>query len=93
MTDDERADRLEALVSEADSLVSALRDPDDATERTQETVHRLREVLGVALVLAEGVARDAGDGSMLTLETSDGSGEVRYRVILDESEIAELNPS
>lgn len=92
MTNDDRADRLESLIREAESLAESLREADRASEREQRDTHRLREVLGVALVLSEGAAKDAGNDSMLTLETSDGT-KVRYRVILDESEIAELNPS
>ncbi len=93
MRNDERADRLHTLVSEAQSLAESFCEADGETERGQQDVARLREVLGVALVLAEGAARDAGDGSMLTLETSDEAGNVRYRIILDEPEISGLNPS
>lgn len=93
MDQHERADRLNALVNEADSLAESLRSADGETGSKRRDAHRLREVLGVALVLAEGVAKDAGNDSMLTLETRDDTGKVRYRVVLDESDFAELNPS
>ena len=90
MNTDKRAAQLEELAHEAESLAASIRASDGSTERQRRDAHRLREVFGVALVLSEGLATAEGNSSMLTIDT--GTGEVRYTVALDETEIMDISP-
>ena len=90
MADTEQLDR---LLNDAQRL---LRDVDDATEdipdqRTRRRTHELRQTLGVLLVLTERLARDAGNGSLVTLDNhGDGTGTATFTVALDDGLDVEL---
>jgi hypothetical protein len=76
-------DQIARLLDDADELVSALDDGPDG--RRRRDAHRLRETIGVLLVLSERLARDEGSGSMVTLDDNgDGTGTASFTVSLDD---------
>jgi hypothetical protein len=87
------AQRLSDLAREAESLAESIRTEDDLPERRARDAHRLREVLGVALILSDRLARAHDRDRMLVLDDrGDGTGHVRFSVALDESQIVDINP-
>jgi hypothetical protein len=83
MPDDTLADQIDRLLADARELVSALDDGPDG--RTKRRAHRLRETAGVLLILSERLARDEGNGSMVTLDDNgDGTGTASFTVSLDD---------
>lgn len=94
MEDSTLAERLSDLASRAESIAEEIQAAgDEVPERTRRHAHRLREVLGVALILSDRLARRAGNDRMVLLEDrGDGTGEARFTVALDESSIAEIRP-
>ena len=83
------ASRLSRLASDAESLAETIRSGTEAPpDRTRRRAHRLRETLGVALVLSEMLARETGNGPMVEMGgRPDGTGEVRFVVDLDEADL------
>jgi len=51
------AQRLSDLAREAESLAESIRTEDDLPERRARDAHRLGEVIGVALILSDRLAR------------------------------------
>lgn len=82
---DMTADRIDGLLNEARGLLDAIREG-EADDRTRRRAHRLRETLGVALILSEHLARDAGNGPMVELEATADGGRVAFSVDLDGDE-------
>jgi len=92
MSPNSLAGRLSDLASKAEYLANKIYLDEDAPDkRTRHLSHRLRETLGVALVLSERLARENGNDSMVTLsDQGDGPQEARFAVALDETEITDL---
>lgn len=80
------ASRLSDLASEAERLANTIYlDEDVPAERTRRHAHRLRETLGIALVLSERLARQNGSGHMVEFsQRPDGTGEASFAVNLEE---------
>lgn len=80
------ASRLSDLTSEAEYLANTIYlNEDIPAERTRRHTHRLREILGVALVLSERLARKNGNGKMVQFsERPDGTGEASFEVNLND---------
>ena len=80
-------EQIDRLLNDAADL---LRDVDDATEdtpdeRTRRRAHKLRQTVGALLVLSERLAREHGNGSMVTLDhNGDGTGTASFTVNLDD---------
>jgi hypothetical protein len=83
MPDDTLADQIDRLLADAQALASALDDGPDG--RTKRRAHRLRETVGVLLILSERLARDEGNERMVTLDNhGDGTGAASFTVSLDD---------
>lgn len=85
------AERISRLASEAERLANTIYlDEDVPAERTRRHTHRLRETLGVALVISERLARQNGNGHMVEFsQRPDGAGEASFAVNLDDLDILE----
>jgi uncharacterized membrane protein YccC len=81
----ELEDQLAGLLDEARGLLDAIREG-EADNRARRRAHGLRETLGVALILSERLARDAGNDEMVQLERSGHGGRVSFSVDLDSDE-------
>jgi hypothetical protein len=81
------AKRISDLASEAESLAESVRAAEeDLPDRTRRDAHRLREVLGTALILSDRLARENGNDRMIMLEDrGDGTGRASFAVNLDDS--------
>ena len=77
--------QLEALAEDARDLAHSIRTTGEMPRgQAQQHAHQLRETLGVALVLAERLARQQGTDRMVEISRHlDGTGEVRYEISLD----------
>jgi hypothetical protein len=77
--EDSLAARLSKIVGDAESLAETIRTQKDPPlpERTRRRAHRLRETLGVALIMSEMLARETGNGPMVEMRgRPDGAGDV-----------------
>jgi hypothetical protein len=83
--DDSTAEHIDGLLDEARGLLDAIREG-EADDRARRRAHRLRETLGVALILSERLARDAGNDAMVRLEATADGGRVAFSVDLDSDE-------
>lgn len=83
------ASRLSDLATEAEQIANTIYLNEDVpAERTRRNAHRLRETFGVALMLSERLARQAGNGPMVEMRgRADGTGEARFVVDLGEAEL------
>lgn len=92
MDNNQFASRLSDLASRAEYLANTIYSGEDTPdERMRRDAHDLRETLGLALVLAERLARDHGNRRMVTLdEKGDDTGEARYQIALNDPEIADV---
>ena len=92
METEQLANRLSDLASRAEYLANTIHLGEDTSdERMRRDAHDLRETLGLALVLAERLAREHGNLRMVTLgERDEGTSEARYQVALGDLEIAGL---
>ena len=89
MSTRDRLDSIRDLLQGAADLEKAIRegiqDENTPNERTRRRAHRLRETLGVALVLSERLTREFGNGEMVRLEPSDeGTGQASFSIVLDD---------
>ena len=88
--EDSLAAQLSKIVGDAESLAETIRTQKDPPlpERTRRRAHRLRETLGVALIMSEMLARETGNGPMVEMRgRPDGAGEARFVVDLDGVEL------
>lgn len=92
MDTEQLADRLSGLASRAEHLANTIYVGEDISdERMRRDARDLRETLGIALVLAERLAREHGNLRMVTLDEQDEDiGEAHFEVALDDPEIAGL---
>lgn len=84
------ADRLSRLARDAEDLANSIRNGNEPDERLRRYAHQLRQHFGVGLVLAEDLARQSGNGSMLTIDDRGDVGRMSYEIALNESEIADV---
>jgi len=91
METEQLADRLSDLASRAEYLANTIYLGEDTPdERMRRDAHDLRETLGLALVLAERLAREHGNLRMVeTTELDDGTGEASFAVNLDDMDALE----
>ena len=90
MPDTEQLDR---LLTDAQRLLRDVDDADSDTpdQRTRRRTHELRQTVGVLLVLTERLARENGNGSLVTLDNhGDGTGTASFTVNLDDGLDVEL---
>lgn len=92
METEQLANRLSDLASRAEYLANTIYLGEDTPdERMRRDAHDLRETLGLALVLAERLAREHGNRRMVTFdERDDNTGEARFQIALDDPEITDL---
>jgi len=92
METEELANRLSDLASRAEYLANTIYLGEDTPdERMRRDAQDLRETLGLALVLAERLAREHGNLHMVTLDEQDAdTAEARFEVALDDPEIADI---
>jgi hypothetical protein len=84
MPDDALTTQIDQLLDDARELVSAL-DDDGPDGRTARDTHRLRETVGVLLILSERLARQTGNERLVTLDDNgDGTGTASFTVSLDD---------
>jgi hypothetical protein len=84
MPDDALTNQIGRILEDANDLADAL--SDDAPDgRTARDTHRLRETVGVLLILSERLARDEGNERLVTLDNhGDGTGTASFTVSLDD---------
>lgn len=84
--------RISTLASKAGHLANKIYlDEDAIDEEIRNHTHSLREILGIALVLSERLARENDNESMVTLrDQGKGPGEARFPVALDEMGVDDL---
>lgn len=90
-----RIEKLSDLARRMHNLTETIQDGSDVEERTRHLAHELRTRLGVALILAEGLARDEGNKSMVAVEEDGTTGHISYDIALgetlSETNIADVN--
>ncbi len=85
-----RIEKLSDLARRMHNLTETIQDGSDVEERTRHLAHELRTRLGVALILAEGLARDEGNKSMVAVEENGTTGHISYDIALGET-LSETN--
>ena len=86
----DQSETLANLLRKAQDLLRDVQDgsSDDETERTRRRAHRLRETLGVALIVSERFAQQHENGSMIELDShGDGTGTASFTVDLSSAEL------
>jgi hypothetical protein len=81
----ELEDRIDGLLDDAADLMEAIREGEGG-DRARRRAHRLRETLGVALILSERLAREKGNDVMVQLEAVADGGRASFSVDLDSSD-------
>jgi hypothetical protein len=73
------------LLDDARDLLEAIREGKE-DDRARRRAHRLRETIGVALILSERFARDVGNDEMVKLERVADGGRASFSVDLNSDE-------